>query len=366
MREGPSSEVLSGAAGWWPEAASWRDGVLLTGQSGIPIVSGRLSEAAGLAVPSKVTFAVPDWDRGTSWVPDGPDHPLSKHGSTIDLRIMVWSSVQGLPVATRLGRFRVHSWDHDDDGLVQVEARCVYQAIAEDEFTVPESPRSGATLFSEFRRLMIPGVSVSIDPALTDRACPRTFQWPADRLAALYDIVEALPARMLPDQWGGVRLLPPLPQVPSPVLHFADGERGTLVRAPRGDTREGAANVLVGTSSAPEQASSDPLRAVAQITTGPMAATDDGAGYGRVVRRWSTPLATTQGQLQASVNTMRDRMARPTVVRTVLHAPDPRVELDDAAAVTRDGGTEWGYVVAAELPLTIDDGPARTDVGVSA
>jgi hypothetical protein len=362
MREGASSEVLAGAAGWWPEAASWRDGQLLAGD--VPIVSGRMIEVGSQRVPSRITFAVPDWDHGTSWVPDTADHPLSKYGSTIDLRIMVWSSVEGQPTATRMGRFRVHSWDHDDNGLVQVEARCVLQAVDEFEFTVPEAPRSGGTLFSELRRLMIPGVPVSIDPALVDRACPSSFQWSSDRLGALYDIVDAIPARMLPDQWGGVQILAPLPDVPSPVMTLSDGLRGTVVKAPRGDTREGSPNVLVATSTSPELASADPLMAVARISSGPMAATDDGTGYGQVVRRWSTPLATSLGALQASANTMRDRMARPTVVRSVMHAPDPRIELDDAIAVTSGGRTEWGYVVATEIPLTVDGGQARTDVGV--
>lgn len=365
MREGPSSEVLAGAAGWWPEAASWRDGELLTGESGIPIDSGRLYQAASLPVPDRLTFTVPDLERGTSWVPDGPGHPLSKYGSVIDVRIMVWSSVQGQPVPTRLGRFPVHHWRHDDvAGVVDVTCYGVLKWVEEDDFQTPEAPRAGGTLVSELRRLMSPGIPVYVDPALTDRACPASFQWPDNRLRALGDIVDAWPARMRPDQWGGVRVLAPVPDVPVPVVHLTDGVRGTLVSAPREDTRDGAPNVLVGTSSAPEQATSDPLTAVARITAGPMAATDDGTGYRRVVQRWSTPLARTRAQLQAAVNTRRDNLARPTVVRSVFHAPDPRIELDDAAAVTRDGRTEWGYVVACELPLTVRDGQARTDVGV--
>jgi len=365
MREGPSSSVLAGAAGWWPALASWRDGELLTGESGIPVLSGRLAQSASLAVPDRLTFTVPERERTTSWVPDGPRHPLSKHGSMIDVRIMVWSSVQGKPVATRLGRFPVHAWRHDDaNGTVEVTCYGILKRVDEDEFTVPEGPRPGASLFSELRRLMSPGIPVSIDPSLQDRACPQSFQWPESRLRALYDIVDAVPARMRPDQWGGVRVLPPVPEVPTPVVEFRDGEGGTLVAAPREDSREGSPNILVGTSSAPEQATSDPLIAVARITGGPMAARDDGTGYARVVRRWSTPLARTQAQLQAAVNSMRDNMARPTVVRSVYHAPDPRIELDDPVAVTRDGRTEWGYVVACELPLTVGDGQARTDVGV--
>jgi hypothetical protein len=368
MREGPSSEVLAGAAGWRPIGASWLDNQLLTGSAGIPIVSGRLSAARSLQVPERLDFAVPELDRGTWWVPGAdPEHPLARYGQRIDVSIAVRSSISGPEALTRLGRYVVHSWKHDDvAGLVNVTCLGVLQRPAEDRFVVPESPRAGGTLASEFRRLMVPGIPVTIDPALVDRACPTSFQWPQDRLDALCEIAEAWPARILADQWGGLRLLPPLPAVPVPVLTLTDGHRGTVVSAPRSDTRDGAYNVVVGTSSVTDATAMDPLRAVAQVTTGPMAATDDGTGYGRVVRYWSSPLATTRATLQAAVNTMRDNAARPAVVRTVTHAPDPRVELDDAVAVVRGDDEEWGWVVAAELPLTVGDGPARTDVGIAA
>lgn len=365
MRDGPSSEVLAGAAGWRPSAASWLDGRLLADD--VPILSGRLSASADLAVPERVVFTVPEVDiDGFSWVPDGADHPLAKYGQRIDLSVVVTSSLTGAETITRLGWFRVHDWAHDDaSGAVRVTCLGILSQPAEDRFAVPESPRSGGTLGSEFRRLMSPGIPVSIDASLTDRACPASFQWPQDRLAALHEIAEAWPARVRADQWGEVAVLPALAEVPSPVLWFTDGQGGTLVSAPRSDTRAAGYNVFVGTSSATDSTAVDPLRAVAQIAAGPMRAVDDGTGYGRVVTYWSSPLATTQAMLQASVDTMRDNAARRSQVRTVSHVPDPRVELDDAVSVTRDGRTEWGYVVAYELPLTIGDGLARTDVGVT-
>lgn len=334
MREGPASSVLAGAAGWRPVAASWLDGRLLTGTAGIPIVSGRLSAARSLPVPERLRFVVPEMDHGTSWVPDAPDHPLARYGQAIDLSIAVRSALNGDETLTRLGRYRVADWHHDDvRGLVEVSCLGVLKRAAEDRFAAPEAPRSGGTLFSEFRRLMVPGVSVSIDPTLVDRLCPASFQWPLDRLDALQEIAEAIPARILMDQFGGVRLLPPLPEVPTPTLTLIAGDGGTVVSAPRSDSREDAYNVFVGTSSATDSTALEPLRAVAAITTGPMAATDDGTGYGRVVRYWSSPLASTQGTLQAAVNALRDASARNAVVRPVTHAPDPRIELDDAIEV---------------------------------
>lgn len=364
MREGPSSEVLAGAPGWGTTGGVWRDGTLLA--ESVPIVSGRLTAARSLRVPEWVEFTVPDLVDGVSWVPDSPDHPLARYGQTVSLVTTVRSAVSAQSWQTRLGRFKIHSHEHDDvAGLVTVTAFGMLTVPDEDAFTAPETPRAGGTFASEFRRLMSPGLPVSIDPGLVDRAVPLSMMYPDDRLGALYELAKAWPARVLVDQWGQVEVLPPLPDVPSPVLVFRDGEGGTVVSAPSSDTRAGQVNVLVATSSATDSAASEPIRAVESITAGPLAATDDGTGYGRVVAKWSSPLATTAAQLSAAARTILADRARGSVVRTVTCGPDPRVELDDPVAVTRDGVTSWGWVVAYELPLTVADGPMRVDVGVS-
>lgn len=369
MLEGPSSQTLAGAVGWGPKAASWRDGQLLA--ESIPVVSGRLEAVTSSKVPERVTFTVPEASmvagRSFSWVPgDDPAHPLAKYGQTIDLAVEVRPSLAATASLTRRGRFRIHDWDYDDEaGQVTVTALGVLKRVQEDGFTTPEVPRAGGTLGSEFRRLMPPGIPVYIHPGLVDRPCPRSFQWSQDRLDALYEIAEAWPARLRTDQWGQVQLLPPLPAVPTPVLHFTDGEGGTLISAPRHDTRAGLHNVVVGTSTATDSAAQDPIRAVAAVSHGPLKVTSDGTGYGAVTRYWSSPLAVTKGQLQASVDTLLADASRPAVVRTVFCAPDPRVDLDDPVAATKDGVTDWGFVVAYELPLTYRDGAMRIDIGVT-
>jgi hypothetical protein len=364
MREGPSSAVLSGAAGWYPTAASWLDGRNLA--TSIPITSGKLTVSVASQVPESLTFVVPEVVDGYSWVPDSATHPLAQCGQAIEVGINVTAPVSGEVTWTRLGKFRVHSWEHDDRaGSVSVSCVGVLGRVAEDRFVNPEVPRSGGTLGSEFRRLMSPGIPVSIDSALSDRACPQSFQWAQDRLDALYDIADAWPARLRTDQYGQVQLLAPLPEVPVPVLELTDGVDGTLVGAPRSDTRDKRPNVIVATSSATDSTALDPVAGTARVSTGPLAANDDGTGYGRVVEFYSSPLITTDTQAYAAAVTRLAAVARPAVVRTVMCAPDPRVELDDAVAVTRDGVTEWGVVIGYDLPLTIGGGAMRIDVGIS-
>lgn len=403
MREGPTSDVLAGAAGWAPLVSAWKGGTLLAAQ--VPIESGRLSVDSRQEVPERLTFTVPEWapaiegGPGRSWVPDSPDHPLAHFGQFVSVDIRVQSALQQTEWVTRLGRFVIQSWDHDDAaGLVQVECVGVLQRALDARFRTPESPRAEGTFESEFRRLVVAGVPVEVDPSLVDRPVPTSFQWPEDRLAALYDIADAWPARLRTDENGTVRLLPPLAEHPEPVLRLTDGERGTVISAPRSAGRDGIYNVVVGRSSATDDPAKAPLQAVREVLYGPLAP----AEYGEAVRFWSSPLATTYDELAAAADTMLRNSVRPAISQRVTLAPDPRIELDDALelvrgrvtdirlttkvtqtgfgtqpfglspfglgaidrSTTESGVATRGWVVGYELPLTVHDGPMTVTVGV--
>lgn len=388
------SQVLAGAAGWVPVVSSWLDGRLLADD--VPVLDGRYSAASSSRVLERVELTVPEETEVRRWVPEGdPGHPLAEYGQTLVVAVRVRSSVRG-EWTVRLGRFRVHESRHDDVArVVHVTAYGVLQTAAEWEFTVPEAPRPGATLVTEFRRLVPAGVPVYVDPAVEDRACPQSMQWPSDRLGALYEIADALPARVRTDQYGTVCLLPALPEVPTPVLSLRHGQGGTLIQSPRVASREGRPNRVVATGSATDAEAQDPVVGVADITTGPMAVREDGTGYGVVTRRWSSPLLETPAQATAAARTMLTRLSGQPVVRQVTAAPDPHIELDDpvelwsgpmrtvtrsrvvqprvpgvSPAVTEQTAEqvptrrEWGYVQAIELPLTSDGGAMALDVGV--
>lgn len=360
------SRKLAGVSGWAPVVTSWLDGVPLA-PDGVPVLRGRMTANASSRVPDRITLTVPEWDAGMSWVPgDDPAHPLAEYGQMLVVSIRVVSPVRGEWV-TRLGSFFVASTDHDDIAhTVTVTAFGVLQRAAEWEFTTPEAPRTAGTFESEFRRLTPPGLSVSVSTDLVDRACPQSLQWQADRLGAMCEIVDTWPARMLTDQYGTIQLLPELPDVPTPVLTFTDGVGGTLVSAPRGATRTGRPNRVIATGSATDATSLDPVVGVWDVTAGPARVTEDGSGYGPVTHRMSSPLLETSAQAQAAARTTLARLSRPTKVRNITCAPDPRIELDDAVAVVRDGTADWGFVVGYDLPLTIHDGAMRVDVGVTA
>ena len=357
MRAGAPDEVLSGVCGWRPVVSSWLGGRLLAAD--VPVTQGRAVARSDQDIPERLTFTVPRYD-GRDWRPGSlADHPLARYGQELQLSIVVTSSATGREYETRIGRFLIVDWDDSDDGTIQVVAAGRLRRVEDAKLTTPTQPGTGATLMSEARRLLPPGVSAAFDPDLVDRACPAGMAWSEDRLAALREIADAWPALLRTDEWGQVRFRRPLSPVPIPVLSLRDGERGTLASAGRSDTRDGACNQIVARSSA---AGTTDIQAVASQTSGPMAVTGD---YGAVTRHWSSPLIATDAQALASAHTMLASSILPASSIPVVCAPDPRIDLDDAVEVLRDGERTWGYVTGYDLPLTVDDGDMRVDVGVS-
>lgn len=364
MRPGPPDEVLSGTPLYSCRVSSWLGGELLAAQ--IPVESGRVTAKADQDVPEKLTLTVPrfaaaveggdsfDWRPGTN-----TRAPLARFGQQLDVTIIITSVATGDVWETRIGRYQISDWKDDDSGTVTVTAEGLLARPRDDKLTTVTSPTG--TLKSEVRRLLPAGMGVSFDPALVDRACPSSMSWSEDRLGALKEIASAWPALLRTDEWGQVQFKAPLPATPTPVLTLTDGQGGTLVSAPRSDTRKDAFNVVVATSSASNRAD---VFGVAQVTSGPMSVNGP---YGRVVKRWSSPLLDNASTAAASAQTMLDNSTRPAQSVPVTIAPDPRIDLDDPVQIRR--GTDWvlwGWVTGYDIPLTAEGGTMRIDVGVAA
>lgn len=362
MRPGPPAEVLAGAPRWSSRITSWLGGQLLAAT--IPISSGRVTAKADQDVPEKLTFTVPrlaaatdsddvfDWRAG-----DDTAHPLARFGQELDVTVIVSSVITGSVWETRVGRYLITDWDDDDAGNVSVSAEGMLRRPQDDKLTAPLSPTG--TLTSEARRLAPAGMGVSFDPALIDRACPTSMSWSGKRLDALKEIATAWPALLRTDEWGQIRFTAPLPDVPTPVLSYADGDGGTLILAPRADSRQDAYNVVVATTS---NTDTPDLQGIAQVTSGPM---NVNGPYGPVVKEWSSPLLETQEAADAAAATMLANSIRPAQAISARIAPDPRVDLDDPVELKRSGDTPiWGWVTGYDLPLTAMDGDMRIDVGL--
>lgn len=354
MRAGPSDEVLTGVCQWEPVVSSWRGADLLAAQ--IPVSSGRLVWDATQDVPERLTMTVPRMDAGVDWRPGAdPYHPLARFGQELDVSIRVTSTVRPSDTwLVRVARILVTGWSDDDDQEVTVTGRGVLHRMVRSRLTSPIQPTG--TLASTARRLLPAGMGMAIDPALPDRAVPSGMAWSGSRREALAELAEAWPALVRTDEWGQVRLRAPLPDVPAPVHVLRDGEGGTLVSAPRSDEGDQAYNEVVARSSAPDM---DDIQALARHVTGPLSA--DGPN-GPNTKEWSSPLITSYAMALASARTMLANSLRPASVLPITCASDPRIELDDALEIWRDGERTWGYVTGVDLPLTVDDGDMRLNV----
>lgn len=361
MRDGAPDEVLAGSCEWTPRVQSWLGGVLLAGD--IPVVRGRVTAQVTQDVPDRLSITVPAETvvdgHAFSWRPGSdPMHPLGRYGQELQVSIVVRSSASADEWETRVGRFLITDWTDGDDGAIDVSAEGRLRRAKDALLTSPIQPMAGGTLTSEARRLLPAGMSAAFDPALTDRTCPGGMAWSESRLSALQEIADAWPALLRTDEWGQVIFRAPLPEVPTPVVSLTDGERGTVVGLARSDTRDGAFNQVVARSSA---SGVEDVQAVASQLSGPMAVTSD---YGPVTRIWSSPLITNRTQAQRSAQTMLASSLLPATSVPVTCAPDPRIDLDDPVEVWRGGDRLWGWVTGYDLPLTVDDGEMRIDLGV--
>lgn len=358
MRSGAPTTVLASSAGWAPVVSSWLGTTLLAAD--VPVLGGALAVQGSQMVPERVTLAIPVIADGRSWVP-GSDttHPLARYGQRLAIDINVTAS-RARSWRSQLGWFQVQDWSQSADGAtLDVECTGLLQRPSDDRLPAPSSPAAGSTFGSEFRRLMSGGVPVIIDPALVDRACPLSFAWSEDRLAALYDLAEAWPARILTGGDGVVRLLPPLPAAPVPVLTWTDGQGGVLMSAPASDTRDGVYTSVVVRSSATDAAN---RVAVSATST---ASGVYGEVYGPVRKFHSSPLITTFGEAQATADAMLAESLRPARQLKVTLPPDPRVELGDPVRTIWDGVTRDGWVVGFTLPLTATGGAMAVTVGLA-
>lgn len=351
-----TDELLSGYASYKAVISAWRGGELLTPEP-IPLLSGNVTASVAQQVSERLTLRVPRWD-GRDWSP-GTDvsHPLARFGQELSVAIRVGSSVSDLEYDTQVGRFLITDWSADETS-VSVTGAGLLQRVADDELVSPMTSRADGTLVSEARRLLPLGMFAGFHPDLVDRPCPPT-EWGEDRLAALYEIAAAWPARLRMDPWGQVQFLPPLPDAPSPVVTVQNYHpRGTLLSATRSDTRAGGFNRVVMRSSAPGMQG---IQAVTEQRTGPMSVDPP---YGAVTTKETSPLLTTTEALFRASNAWLRKSLLPTRVIPVRCLADPRLELDDPVEVIHDGKLDWGWVVGYDLPL-VADGEARLDVGLA-
>ncbi|MFG2328242.1 hypothetical protein ACGFMM_01315 [Streptomyces sp. NPDC048604] len=219
-------------------AEAWLGGELLTAD--IPVSDGGEERDRSLAVPESVSLTVPREDRGTSWEPVTPDHPLAAYGQLlrIDYGVDVGQHTEWI----NRGWFLIT--DSDTNGeTVTVKADGLLKLIDEAKLAAPFQPAAGDTLASVAQELVEPALTVVVS-SLADRAVPQGMQWDTDRMGALREVLNSWPAdaRVTED---GYLSIEPLTDSDTAVLELTDGVGGTVIRWQGATTRDGAFNVVV-------------------------------------------------------------------------------------------------------------------------
>jgi len=392
MRDGAPDEVLAGVCGYRTEIASWLGSTLLA--SGIRPINGSAVWSRRRNVKDSISFEVKRLVDGVDWAPRGDmRHPLAAAGQVLEPVAIVTSVVTGIEYRTPLGRFTIEDAVPTTSGTVAVTAYGIEQREVDETIPSPLTPLDGGTFASEIRRLMPVGLSASISASLVDRPCPTYMVHSGSRFSSIEALLSAWPAIARPDGNGQLRIDPPNPTTPSPVMVLSDGERSPgnplpiVVSAPMGSSRSEIFNRVIVNGTQTDESSKPPFQKIVSQTTGPFAV--DPEGFGTKDTTVTSAAITTVEQAAAVGQAVLDASIRSAIVVPVEMASDPRLELDDPVGVRSDQlleeitsmrtlwgvsttfepTGEWGqdlvgYVEGIQLPFVYDGGSMRIDVAV--
>ena len=318
-------------------AEAWLGGELLAAD--IPVSDGGEDRDRSLAVPESVRLTVPREDRGTSWEPVAPDHPLAAYGQ--QLRIDYGVDIAGHTEWINRGWFLTTESETNGD-TVTVQADGLLQLIDEAKLSAPFQPASGDTLASVAQELVEPALTVVVS-SLVDRAVPQGMQWDTDRMTALREVLNAWPAdaRVTED---GYLSIEPLSDTGTPVLALTDGVGGTVIRWLGKTSRDGAFNVVVAQG---EDSAGAQVQGVAYDRTGTSPFRVGGPFSPLPVPYfYYSPLLNTVAECRTAAETTLQRLRRRAFRELgVTMVPHPGLVPGDIISVTGAGLTEARAVV---------------------
>ena len=322
----------------------WYDGMLktrnLNNGQGLPVVSWDFGWDLSRQVQGQGSMVVRDNTGDLS--PWGFDDTLGCGGSEIQASLRV-TGTDGIDISTDLGTWQIDSakpkdtWRIVADGTgelvaggstipLQLSERT--QEAVDDELLTPESPATGATVFSEVTRLLRYIMPVSIPSALTSRnsTVPRNTVYKKDRMDAVEDLLRAIQLAGRMDTFGQFEIYDPRDTTPR--LTLSPGRRGTVLDFDRSQSRSDITNAVVSTG---KTADGQEIQKYAFLNNGPLRY---GGPVGRRPRFRENPLAQTESAVQkdAETSVANDAMNQ-TMVIGVQCLFDPRLQVGDWVTV---------------------------------
>lgn len=328
--------------------ASWLGDTQLADD--VPVAAANEEGDRGLSVPERVTFTVPREADGYDWTPTTDTHPLAAAGQTLKVSLGIGQGADGIEWFQR-GEFLIQETDQQGESI-SVTAVGLLALIDEARFVAPFQPTG--TIGSTVRELIEPALTANLENAPSDRNVPTSaVNWDTDRLAALYELMDAWPADVRVNEQGYLEIIADtVPTTDDTVRAFSEDTGGTVIEASGSSTRDGGFNVVVATG---QSADGNEVRGIAYVNSGPWQYGVGAANPLPVPFGYSSPLLTTNGQCTAAATTVLRRKMRQAVLRqyTVKALPDPTLQLGDPVLMfLGDGEAFVATIEGISLPYT--------------
>lgn len=345
---------------------AWRDGVLMSGDTGLPITDGSLTISAGQTIRTRLQLTVADPDG--VWTPDG-DGALSPYGSELNVRMGVTTGSAAEVVSVAWCPIQVASTDEQwqvyrraggtqvtvvRGATTQVEATDRAQIVARAQFLAPTQPTQ-STVLAEIAALLDGVVPWQAPAGVTDQAVPAGITYTDDRLAAVAALADILAMDVVVGGDGVCTLAGRATS--APVWSIPAGDGGLRMSMTRELSADGAYNAAIARGTAFDGGA---LVGTATIDAGPLAW--DGP-YGQVPYFYSSPVLGTQAQVDAAAVSQLARIQAERVqVLAVECVSNPALEVGDTVLLPTRRGEIAGRVVSATWPLR--PGPMQLQVTV--
>lgn len=295
----------------------WRGGQLLKSGNDLQVQDGKISVSGGDGQVIRTTVNLTIIDPDGKLVPNKMDDPLAPFGSEVrikmgirlgtknELLVMGWFPIISLNITefndsrTKIGKPDSTIW-FSKGAIIELEASDRMYNLEGDKFTSRVQPRYTSVL-GEVRRLLdakLPPYG-GVTGSVPDATVPSDLTYDTDRLKAILSLAEILDADPYIAPNGSFRLLSRIRN--GSVWRLEKGEFSVLRNTKRRISREGVYNGATETSTADNDR---PLMARKVVTSGPLRW---GGPFGRVPFLHTSPLLTTQAQVNAAVNTVYTR-----------------------------------------------------------
>lgn len=325
----------------------WRQGVRIDtyGDEGLPKYGGAVQATLMSQVARQLSLSTD----GTLF-PDDEDDLLAPWGNELRVFHLVRAGA-GVPYEFPTFRGRINDVQLNDEGDLMIDCLDRGADVNDSQFSVPENAIAGATVTSEFRRLVSQGVldaEFGTFDFITEITPVLTWEW--DRGSACDDLAAAGNAFWYALANGDyVMRYVPWTINQTPLLTMTQGEGGYLTTAVPSLSRENVYNIVTVVGERAD--GGDPVWAVL-ADNDPTSKTYVDGGFGRKGKLINLQTVITSGQAQILARAAL-RQAKSLSRSWSLTLPiDPSIELGDCFSIVARGlGPDVQVVHQFTLPL---------------